>query len=95
MTWESPRDLSPVPGAGAISSSGGACVDQGGTEDRTKLGCLFSYTHDIASMGLVYLPTCTFTFFFYKKQPNVGKYNIHGWYGHGTVDGRNPAPVDR
>ena len=22
-----------------------------------------------------------FTYIWYKKQPNVGKYTIHGWYG--------------
>ena len=30
-------------------------------------------------MGLVDLPT--FTIVYLKKQPNVGKYTIHGWYG--------------
>ena len=28
---------------------------------------------------MVYLPT--FTIFYHLKQPNVGKYTIHGWYG--------------
>ena len=32
-----------------------------------------------ASMGLIYLPT--FTTFHLKKQSNVGKYTIDGWYG--------------
>ena len=30
-----------------------------------------------------YLPT--FTIFYHEKQPNVGKYTIHGWYGFGHV----------
>ena len=34
--------------------------------------------YPIPSMGLVYLPT--FGWFF---MVNVGKYTIHGWYGHG------------
>ena len=29
---------------------------------------------------MVYLPT--FTIFYHLKQPNVGKYTIHGWYGY-------------
>ena len=36
----------------------------------------YDSTSPIGSMGLVYLPTFTI-----KKQPNVGKYTIHGSYG--------------
>ena len=33
-----------------------------------------SITHTIHGTGI-------FTYIYYKNQPNVGKYTIHGWYG--------------
>ena len=31
-----------------------------------------------------------FTYIYHRNQPNVGKYTIHGSYGHGP--GASPAP---
>jgi len=33
-----------------------------------------------------------FTYSYHKNQLNVGKYTIHGWYGSGKLNPKNPDP---
>ena len=71
-------DLQYIP-SDVDAHKGQVCSSVGGYSFKRSKSTYLQVWHiwesHIASMGLVYLPT-----FYYKNQPDEGKYTIHGWY---------------